>query len=217
MLTQTQTNSMQSSGLEISSDDDDDSSFAPVENLFHKITRLESKITKLEREQRELNTLQHSNSLRNKEHEEYEIARNKDRQQLEGKIIALSSQMTELSTHLNDLQQKSVSEDVLMHTHVKLLEQMTTDHTSLKKKIKTLGMNTSKACRALNEGLQDVQGTSVNLLNYCEKVQLALQSSNTLPSNVLPEYQPPRSQRNTKETSKWRQWDIDSEDDDTST
>ena len=183
-----------------------------MENLFHKVSRLESRITKVEREQRELNTLQHSNSLRNKEQEEYETARHKDRQQLEGKISALSSQMTELSSQLNDLQHKSVSEDVLMHTHVRLLEQMTTDHTSLKKKIKTLGMNTSKAVRVLDEGLQDVQGTSVNLLNYCEKVQLALQSSNTLPSDVLPEYQPSRPQRNTKGTSKW-QWDIDSEDD----
>ena len=207
-----QTQSMQSSGLEIPLEDDDDSSLAPVENLFHKIRRLESKITKVEREHRELTNQQHNNTKRNKEHEEYESARIRDRQQLESKIIALSSQMTELSTHLNDLQQKSVSEDVLMHTHVRLLEQMTTDHTSLKKKIKTLGMNTSKACHVLDEGLQDVQGTSVNLLNYCEKVQLALQSSNALPSDVLPEYQPPRAQRNARGRSTW-QWDIDSGDD----
>lgn len=197
------------SGLEVPYGDDDDASFAETENIFTKLSRLEMKLQKVERDQRDLNDQQFSSTMKNREHDDYEAGRTKDRQQLEAKITVLSEQVVALNSRLNDVQQKTVSEDVLMHTHMRLLNQMQADHTNLKKKIKKLGANTAKACRSLDEGLQDVQETSVELLSYCDKVQAALLTSGIAVSReVLPEYPSSRSRRTSRLKSNW-EWDMD--------
>jgi chromosome segregation ATPase len=146
--------------------------------------------------------------MKDRERDDYDAAPTKDRQQLEAKITALSEQVTALNARLTDVQHKSVSEDVLMHTHLRLLNQMHVDHTTLKKKIKTLGTNTAKACRSLDDGLQDVQGTSVELLAYCDKVNEALLATGiSVPREVLPEY-PSRSRRTSRLKSNL-DWDTD--------
>ena len=199
------------SGLEVPLGDDDDASFAETENIFTSLSRLEMKLLKVERDQRDLNEQQYSNTLKNRELDEYETARTKDRQHLESKITVLSEQVASLSTRLNDVQQKAVSEDVLMHTHLRLLNQMQADHTTLKKKIKSLGTNTAKACRSLDDGLHDVQGTSVELLAYCDKVQEALQASGvTVLREVLPEN---LSRSHTGSRRSKSNWDWDTDDD----
>ena len=210
------------SGLEIplgGNDDDDDDSAASFENVFHKVNKLESKLHRVEREQRELTNQQRSNALRSQELEDHDAQRIRDRQQLEAKVSQLSEHIAQLTARLEDVQQKAVSEDVLMHTHVRLLEQMQGENNALKKKIKALSAQTAKACRALDDGLQDAQGTSVELLSFCEKVQATL---NTAAPHMPPvELRSPSKLRSTAASrSRWA-WDapdadgvVDDDDDD---
>lgn len=198
------TNSYPCSGLEVPSGHDDDDSVASAENVFHKVTRLESKLHRVEREQRELTSQQRSNALRSQELEDHDAQRIRDRQQLEAKVLALSDDIAQLTARLEDVQNKAVSEDVLMHTHVRLLEQMQGENNALKKKIKALSAHTAKACRALDDGLQDAQGTSVELLSFCEQVQTALNAAPHAPSVEL---RSPKLRRSASSRSRW-EWDA---------
>ena len=139
---------------------------------MHKLTRLETRLGMLEREQREWNHQQYCSllGLHRQDYDDRDANRIKERQQLDEKLALVTDQMTCLQERLNKLKHKTVSEDMLMKTHAKLVAQMQAQHKALNTKLKQLTKQTEKACNGLGQGLQDVRETEDELKYSVSKV-----------------------------------------------
>jgi len=141
-------------------------------NILHKVTKLETRVGMLEREQREWNHQQYCNllDLHRRDYDDRNAHRVKEKQQMDEKLALVTEQMHVLQERLNKLNRTTVAEDMLMKTHANLIIQMQKQHSALNTKLKQLTKQTELACNGLGDGLRDVQEIEDELKYSISKV-----------------------------------------------
>ena len=151
-----------------------------MDNLANRIKDLELRIAESEgaNENEDINTSIHR-LKRSLAHSPLKEKSYKAGSSTDSSLAILSYQIQELQKDIREMQERQRGGDLnisrdrqqqfIQNTDSKLFQHLDDEVKTLKRKIKKLAENTTKACRSLSGGLCDVQQATLNLYSWADK------------------------------------------------